>query len=622
MVHGDLQNIKAGLIEELNSFHEQTVPAGQLITAELAERMLAVTEVLGREVAVYVNRQGRVVQVSVGDTATVDLPEIRQRVSSNRLSGIRCVHTHPSSDTRLSTPDLSSLKSMRFDVMAAIGLKDGKIFGSMAYLSGEVNDSGSPIVLGTKEVPLKQLNKFDLVQLIVDINKKMSKNQLIETEEKPEKAILAGVAFSKLNQKWQWSAEESVKELAGLAKTAGAEVVATVIQKKDRPDNAYFLGKGKVEEIAMAAQNLEADLLIIDDEISPSQQRNLERATGLRVIDRTALILDIFAQRAKSSAGKLQVELAQLQYNLPRLGGQGLVLSRLGGGIGTRGPGETKLEMDRRKIHGRIHDLEEQLDKLKKQRKLHRSQRKESRIPTAALVGYTNSGKSTLLNALSDADVLAEDMLFATLDPTTRIVELGDEDEAKNHQLLLTDTVGFIQKLPHTLVSAFQATLEETVEADLLIHVVDASNENYELQIKAVMEVLKEIGADEKPSIFVFNKADRLLDNGGEGTARELNEEILANMARRMLQGREGVVISAKSQQGLSDLKAKVREFFSHGKLRLRLCIPYSEGALVTKLHEIAVVCGMEYEAEGTVLEIEIETGKAEPFLSYEIKEK
>lgn len=620
MVHGDLQNIKAGLIQELDSFYECTVPAGQLITSELAERMLAATELLGREVAVYINRQGKILQVSVGDIATVDLPEIRQRTSINRLSGVRCIHTHPSSDTRLSAPDLSSLKSMRFDVMAAIGMKDGKIFGSMAYMSGELNDSGNPIILGTKEVPLKQLNKYDLVQLVISINKEMSKNQLIDTEEKPEKAILAGVAFSNLNRKWQWSAEESVKELAGLAKTAGAEVVATVIQKKDKPDNAYFLGKGKVEEIAMAAQNMEAELLIIDDEISPSQQRNLERATGLRVIDRTALILDIFAQRARSSAGKLQVELAQLKYNLPRLGGQGLVLSRLGGGIGTRGPGETKLEMDRRKIHGRIHDLEEQLDKLKKQRKLHRSQRKESRIPTAALVGYTNSGKSTLLNALSDADVLAEDMLFATLDPTTRMVELSDDEDTKNNQLLLTDTVGFIQKLPHTLVSAFQATLEETVEADLLLHVVDSSNENYELQIKAVMEVLKEIGADEKPSIFVFNKADRLLDNGGEGTARELNEEILANMARRMLQGREGVVISAKSQQGLSELKAKVSQFFSQGKLQLRLCIPYNEGAVVTKLHEVAVVRSMEYDEKGTVLEIEIEAGKSEPFMRYEIK--
>lgn len=394
------------------------------------------------------------------------------------------------------------------------------------------------------------------------------------------------------------------------------------MQKKDKPDNAYFLGKGKVDEIAMAAQNLEADLLIIDDEISPSQQRNLEAATGLRVIDRTALILDIFAQRARSSAGKLQVELAQLKYNLPRIGGQGLVLSRLGGGIGTRGPGETKLELDRRKIHGRIHDLEEQLDKLKKQRKLHRSQRKESRIPTAALVGYTNAGKSTLLNALSNtADVLVEDKLFATLDPTTRIVELNEPDEKNSQQLLLTDTVGFIQKLPHTLVNAFEATLEETVEADLLIHVVDASNENYELQIKAVMEVLKEIQADDKPSIFVFNKVDKMMDTGGVGTPLEMTDEMREHMAHRMLQDREGVVISAKSQNGLSELRAEIRKFFSQSRLHLTLCIPYSDGAMVTKLHEVAIINKTDYNGEGTLLEVEIPSSDSAPFMKYVVNE-
>ena len=446
-VVGELDNIKKGIIQELDSLYDYEVPASQLVTAELAEKMLDITGQLGREVAVYISRQGKIMQVSVGDNATVDLPEIRQRTSASRLSGIRCVHTHPSSDTRLSNPDISSLRSMKFDVMAAIGIKDdGRIYGSLGFLSGEQSEDGTYIVHGTKELPLSQLNKLDLVQLVMSINKELGKHQLKDTEEKQEKAILAGVGFSGVNSRWDWSPEESLEELERLAETAGALTVARVLQKKDKPDNAFFLGKGKIDEIAMEAQNLEADLLIIDDEISPSQQRNLEMATGLKVIDRTALILDIFAQRARSSAGKLQVELAQLRYNLPRIGGQGLVLSRLGGGIGTRGPGETKLEMDRRRIRGRIHDLEEQLDKLQKQRKVQRSQRKENRLPMAALVGYTNAGKSTLLNALSDADVLAEDKLFATLDPTTRLVDITDKQ-----QILLTDTVGFIQKLPHTL---------------------------------------------------------------------------------------------------------------------------------------------------------------------------
>ena len=601
MIHGELKNIKKSVLESLEGLYELAVPAGQLVTREIAELMLAVTAELQREVAVYINRQGKVLQVSVGDDATVDLPEIRQRKSENRLSGVRCVHTHPSSDTRLSAPDLSSLRSMRFDVMAAIGMKDGRIYGSMAFLSGELTESGGYVVHGTKELPIGDLNRYNLMQLVTAINKELGRNQLKETEKRQERAILAGVDYNA--SAGGWSIEDSLTELKGLAETAGAQVAGKVIQRKAKPDNAFFLGRGKVDEIGMLAQNVEADLLIVDDEISPSQQRNLEMSTGLRVVDRTALILDIFAQRARSAAGKLQVELAQLRYNLPRLGGQGLVLSRQGGGIGTRGPGETKLEMDRRRIHGRIHDLEERIAKLKNQRQLHRTQRKNSRIPTAALVGYTNAGKSTLLNALAAGDeVLAEDKLFATLDPTTRLVELDEKQE-----LLLTDTVGFIQKLPHTLVSAFQATLEETVEADLLLHVVDASDANYELQIKAVMEVLSEIGAQDKPSVFVFNKADKLPE------AERDNEYIAA----RMLQGRDGVVISAKDEQGLKILREKIKSFFNQGQVTLTLCIPYDQGALVTELHNLGKVEAIDYDEQGTLLTVKMPVSDAESFQKY-----
>ena len=601
MIHGELKNIKKSVLESLEGLYELAVPAGQLVTREIAELMLAVTAELQREVAVYINRQGKVLQVSVGDDATVDLPEIRQRKSENRLSGVRCVHTHPSSDTRLSAPDLSSLRSMRFDVMAAIGMKDGRIYGSMAFLSGELTESGGYVVHGTKELPIGDLNRYNLMQLVTAINKELGRNQLKETEKRQERAILAGVDYNA--SAGGWSIEDSLTELKGLAETAGAQVAGKVIQRKAKPDNAFFLGRGKVDEIGMLAQNVEADLLIVDDEISPSQQRNLEMSTGLRVVDRTALILDIFAQRARSAAGKLQVELAQLRYNLPRLGGQGLVLSRQGGGIGTRGPGETKLEMDRRRIHGRIHDLEERIAKLKNQRQLHRAQRKNSRIPTAALVGYTNAGKSTLLNALAAGDeVLAEDKLFATLDPTTRLVELDEKQE-----LLLTDTVGFIQKLPHTLVSAFQATLEETVEADLLLHVVDASDANYELQIKAVMEVLSEIGAQDKPSVFVFNKADKLPE------AERDNEYIAA----RMLQGRDGVVISAKDEQGLKMLREKIKDLFNQGQVTLTLCIPYDQGALVTELHNLGKVDAIDYDEQGTLLTVKMPVSDAESFQKY-----
>ena len=601
MIHGELKNIKKSVLESLEGLYELTVPAGQLVTREIAELMLAVTVELQREVAVYINRQGKVLQVSVGDDATVDLPEIRQRKSENRLSGVRCVHTHPSSDTRLSAPDLSSLRSMRFDVMAAIGIKEGKIYGSMAFLSGELTESGGYVVHGTRELPLGDLNRYNLMQLVTAINKELGRSQLKETEQRQERAILAGVDYNA--SPGGWSIEDSLAELKGLAETAGAQVAGQVIQHKAKPDNAFFLGRGKVDEIGMLAQNVEADLLIVDDEISPSQQRNLEMSTGLRVVDRTALILDIFAQRARSAAGKLQVELAQLRYNLPRLGGQGLVLSRQGGGIGTRGPGETKLEMDRRRIHGRIHDLEERIAKLKKQRQLHRTQRKNARIPTAALVGYTNAGKSTLLNGLAAGEeVLAEDKLFATLDPTTRLVALDDKQD-----LLLTDTVGFIQKLPHTLVSAFQATLEETVEADLLLHVVDASDANYELQIKAVMEVLREIGAQDKPSVFVFNKADKLPE------AERDNEYIAA----RMLQGRDGVVISAKDKQGLKMLREKIKGFFNQGQVTLTLCIPYDQGALVTDVYNVGKVEAIDYDEQGTILTVTMSVHDAEIFQKY-----
>ncbi len=601
-VNGDLNNIKAGTIAELEALYELEIPSGQIITREAAEKMLALTEALGREVAIYVNRKGNVQRVSVGDDATVELPDVKQR-SNIRLSGIRCIHTHPSSDTRLSGPDISSLKSMRFDCMVAMGRKNGKIYASMGYLSGDTTEEGDYIVHGTKEIPLKELNAIDLVQLVVMINHQLGKKQLKNTDEQPERAILAGVSFN--TRPYGWTAEASLAELEGLVETAGAQVVAKIVQNKDKPDNAFFLGRGKVDEIAMLAQNTEADLLIIDDEISPSQQRNLELNTGLRVVDRTALILDIFAQRAQSAAGKLQVELAQLKYNLPRLGGQGLILSRLGGGIGTRGPGETKLEMDRRRIHSRIHELEEKIEKLKQQRQLHRKQRSHSKLASAALVGYTNAGKSTILNALSDAEVLAEDKLFATLDPTTRLVNL-----AENQQILLTDTVGFIQKLPHTLVSAFQATLEETTEADLLIHVVDASEPNYELQIKAVVNVLEEIGAKEKPAIFVFNKADRLVTDDGTRFDR-----------LRMLNGREGVVISAKNPADLQLLKEKIAEFFKQGRVTMKLCIPYADGSMVTRLHDVGRVLSTNYDEKGTIVEVELNIGDTAPYMQYEIKE-
>lgn len=598
-VNGDLGNIKAHLLEKLKALYDLSVPIGQLSTHELNERMLEITDILYREVAVYMNRQGRIVQVSLGDADTVDLPEVqRQARSEHGLSGIRCVHTHPSGDVRLSEPDLSSLRRLRFDCMAAIGRKDDKVIGSMGFFTGDLQEDGTPVLSIYGPAAEKILDQINLNMLIRVVNKKLNALTTKSTADDEERAILAGVERTSHTL---WSIEESMAELERLADTAGAVIVGRFTQRKEKPDAALFLGKGKVSEIAMEIQNTDATLLILDDELTPSQQHNLEQILGIKVIDRTALILDIFAQRARSREGKLQVELAQLKYNLPRLGGQGLVLSRLGGGIGTRGPGETKLEVDRRRIYTKIHDIERQIEGLRKNRGLHRTRRKESRIPLVALVGYTNAGKSTLLNKLTDSEVFAEDKLFATLDPTTRHLVLPEKQE-----ILLTDTVGFIQKLPHTLVTAFWATLEEVQEADLLLHVVDCSNENYEQQIEAVIEVLKELKAEDKPTLFVFNKADRIAS---------------PHLREQMMHDREAICISAATGENLDELQHRIEGFFQESQVSLTLLVPFSDGGIITQLHALNAVRETDYVAEGTKLIVSLPLSEKDRFISYEIKE-
>ena len=598
-VNGDLGNIKAHLLEKLKALYDLSVPIGQLSTHDLNERMLDITDILDREVAVYMNRQGRIVQVSLGDADTVDLPEVqRQARSEHGLSGIRCVHTHPSGDVRLSEPDLSSLRRLRFDCMAAIGRKDDKVIGSMGFFTGDLQEDGTPVLSIYGPAAEKILDQINLNMLIRVVNKKLNALTTKSTADDEERAILAGVERTSHTL---WSIEESMAELERLADTAGAVIVGHFTQRKEKPDAALFLGKGKVSEIAMEIQNTDATLLILDDELTPSQQHNLEQILGIKVIDRTALILDIFAQRARSREGKLQVELAQLKYNLPRLGGQGLVLSRLGGGIGTRGPGETKLEVDRRRIYTKIHDIERQIEGLRKNRGLHRTRRKESRIPLVALVGYTNAGKSTLLNKLTDSEVFAEDKLFATLDPTTRHLILPEKQE-----ILLTDTVGFIQKLPHTLVTAFWATLEEVQEADLLLHVVDCSNENYEQQIEAVIEVLKELKAEDKPTLFVFNKADRIAS---------------PHLREQMMHDREAICISAATGENLDELQQRIEGFFQESQVSLTLLVPFSDGGIITQLHALNAVRETEYVAEGTKLIVSLPLSEKDRFIAYQIKE-
>ena len=371
----------------------------------------------------------------------------------------------------------------------------------------------------------------------------------------------------------------SMNELEELVRTAGGEVVEAHTQRKDRPDPATFVGKGKAAELSERAYQLKVRTLVFDDELKPAQQRKLEEVTGAKVVDRTRLILDIFAQRARSREGKLQIELAQLQHLLPRLTRFWGHLSRQQGGIGMRGgEGETQLETDRRRVQDRIARIREELDLVRRQRLTQRQARQRNRWPLASIVGYTNAGKSTLLNRLTGADVLAEDKLFATLDPTTRRLRLPT-----NQNVLLTDTVGFIRKLPHGLVEAFKATLEEVVKADLLLHVVDVSHPQAEEQIKSVDAVLREIGADGKPTLMVFNKTDRL--NG----SREMLNRFLERHPT-------GVAISAENGEGTPALLAELGARLRPTREFMELAVPHEKSGVIARLHEVGQVIERRYD--------------------------
>ena len=406
-------------------------------------------------------------------------------------------------------------------------------------------------------------------------------NEVIREDE--YKAILVGLQRNE-------DISYSMEELKGLAEAANVEVLGQMIQNLERPNTATLIGKGKVEELAEMAKNMEADTVIFNDELTGMQLRNLEDAVGVRVIDRTILILDIFASRATSKEGKLQVELAQLAYRMPRLTGFGKSLSRLGGGIGTRGPGEKKLETDRRHIERRMYDIKSELAQLKNTRSVQRARREKSSIPVVALVGYTNSGKSALMNrilALTEKEektVFEKNMLFATLDTTVRKIHLPDKRE-----FLLSDTVGFISKLPHNLVEAFHSTLEEVKFANLLLEVVDYSDEHYMDHMEVTRQTLKELGADEIPCIHVFNKCDIAKANGREDVPAELPHI-----------GKDCIYMAAGQNIGLEELVQLISNHIYQDYVECTMLIPYTEGALVSYFNENATVKETEYEAEGT----------------------
>ena len=572
-INGNIEGIRNSLLEQIRDLYQLRMEADTFASFALLSAMAGFTGQIGREMSVYLARDGRVVDISIGDSGKVSMPNVRLVRNEDRLCGVRCIHTHPNGDGRLSSVDVGTLRSMRLDAMAALGVgPEGQPTSFYAGYLGDMDEAGTRQVLLYGPLrPYKLPQKALMREIYLADDRFKSSTKAVE-EARPERAILVGLESD--------APYDTLAELGELAATAGAVVVGRATQRKREIDNATYIGSGKAEELSLSASALEADLLIFDDELSPVQARNLEAITGVRVIDRTALILDIFARHAQSREGKLQVELAQLQYELPRIFGQGKDLSRQGSGTIARGPGETKLESDKRRIRRRIYELGEALKAVEKQRGLRRERRQKEAVARVALVGYTNAGKSTLLNALTGAGVLAEDKLFATLDPVVRQVALPNGSQA-----LLSDTVGFINKLPHELVTAFHSTLEEVRQADLILHVVDVSAGYYPSQMQVVEEVLASLGAGDIPCIRVYNKADQ-----AQGPLPQ-----------------DGVLISALQGTGLEALLQAVEQALSARYKEISLVIPYDKYEAMALLQREGRILEETHEGAGTLVRAQVE---------------
>lgn len=591
MVQGNIDGLSKSIIEELESIYEMEVPKDVFCTPELLDILCRITGNINREISIYIDRKGDILDVSVGNVGQVSLPYMRMRRSETRLNGIRCIHTHPGSSGSLSRVDLNSLVNMRMDAMAAVGVLNGRYNQGYAAF---INPPGSHEEI-TIEGPLsiEEFCSSILMDHIYQRDKEIQHEEVVEViEDEQERAVLVGIDSD-------GQGVASVEELGQLANTAGAIVVGKLIQNRKVPDSATYIGRGKAEELALMCRANNANLVIFDDELTASQIRNLENIIGLRIIDRTALILDIFARRAISREGKLQVELAQLRYRLPRLTGMGIALSRLGGGIGTRGPGEKKLETDRRHIYRRIREIEKDLEKVKDRRQALRQRRKKNQVPVVALVGYTNAGKSSLMNALSGSSVLVENKLFATLDPVSRAIDLPNGQQA-----LLVDTVGFINKLPHDLVEAFKSTLEEATYADLLLHVVDSASSNLMDQIRVVEELLDSLGCNQ-PIITVYNKID-LLDE---------RQQLLLPVKK------PAVYVSATNKFNLNKLLEIIEENLPIKRQKVEFLIPYTEGQVLSQIHAQGQVLNEEYREDGIYILAELDAAAYGKFESYKIAE-
>jgi len=503
-VTGNLTGLKPSALKALERVYRRRVSPSEVVSTELGGYLCGISREIERQVGVLVSRRGEVEHVFVGDASRLMLPEVgRLRAGRGRFRGLRLVHTHLRNEP-LSRDDLVDLALLRLDLVAAVGVThDGRPADlHVAHLFPPVEGRPPWTVLAPEPFHRAELDVDQLLQALEEEFERIVPSTI--ATEGAERALLVVVETRTMGPN-KASVPSRVAELRELCRTAGIAVVGLAAQKRPEPDPKYLVGRGKLEDVLVRAMQYDANLLIFDPDLTPGQAHSISDFTDLKVIDRTMLILDIFAQRARSRDAKLQVELAQLRYRLPRLQEQNTMMSRLVGGIGGRGPGETKLELSRRRARERIHRLEQEIDRYGRQRGERRAERTRRNLPVVAIVGYTNAGKSTLLNTLTGSEVLAEDKLFATLDPTTRRLRFPRERE-----IIIADTVGFIRELPKDLAQAFRATLEELAEADLLVHVVDAADPDREEHTAAVERILGDLGLAETPRLLVYNKVDLL----------------------------------------------------------------------------------------------------------------
>lgn len=597
MIHGNTDGIRNSVLKELEELYKINVPKYSVCTEDMINIISRLSSQIEREISVGINRKGKVISVAIGDSSSVEIPLID--IHEKRLSGVRIIHTHPSGVSRLSALDISALMKLKLDTIMAIAVEEGRAKDAslgFCYVENEI--------LISEEAPHLTIDQCLQINILDKINhvEEVIKTSNVE-EDDSERAILVGC-----------DTRESLDELEELAKACDIPTLEKVFQNRSKIDASFYIGRGKVLEIANIRQLTRANLVIFDDELSGAQVKNLEANLGVKVIDRTTLILEIFSRRAKTREAKIQVELAQLKYRAARLMGLGTVMSRTGGGIGTRGPGEKKLEIDRRHIRERIYDLQAELKKIKKIRETQREKRSKDKTSQVSLVGYTNAGKSTLRNTLcaESASTLATqakdkvfeaDMLFATLDTTTRAIKLPD-----NRDITLTDTVGFVSKLPHELVEAFKSTLEEVIYSDLLCHVVDASSDNAQEEIIAVEKVLGELKALESAKILVLNK----IDKADEEKLNEL-EAKYSSIYNKV------VKISARERVNLDELLEAISEELPYTLKSKEYIIPYTAQQVVAYLHRNANVSEEEYREDGTYIKAEVDEEVENKCREYEL---